>query len=91
MTARLLRQQALVWRAPVSGARRRFSRRAAYREWARVLIRAKYRDCGCEPDVGYTCALHRDDGRFEGGVGQWPLMLDRLARWLEWRDRRGER
>jgi hypothetical protein len=88
-SARLLLEPALVWRAPVKGARRKFTRRGAYREWARLLLRGRRNSCGCESAEyrdgfmtyeGSVCELH--------GEG-YDRLCSRLARWLEWRDRRG--
>lgn len=87
--SRIIEECATVWRAPFKGARRRFSRRTAYREWASHLVNEKYRECGCEHDVGYVCGLHVSGGRFDGGG--WQRLRDRLSRWLEWCDSRGER
>lgn len=75
-----------------SGGRARRTERTAYLDAAWLAWRAKY-PCECDGDVGFVCGEHRDDRRFEGedisprGAYRRKV-IDRLARWLRWRDSR---
>lgn len=54
-TGPVLSEPAKVWRCPIT-RRRYFTRRAAYVSLAKRTILDR---CNCEPDVNFTCTMHR--------------------------------
>lgn len=90
---RVLAEQRTVYRSEV-GRRGRLTRRAAYLDAAWQAWRAKY-PCECELETGFVCWQHHPD---ENGtspdtavVARRRKVIDRLARWLMWRDARAAR
>lgn len=80
----------ITYRAPGGKARR--TERAAYLDAAWLAWRRRY-PCGCDHEVGFVCGEHR--GSTPDGFGdEVPdpraayrrKVVDRLARWLRWRD-----
>ena len=61
----LIAETATVYRGPEPGCRRRFSRNAAYREWAKAIVRNAscrggecYEGSGAPDDPGEMCERH---------------------------------
>jgi hypothetical protein len=98
----VLQETRTIYRSAV-GRRARFTRKAAYLDAAWQAWRAKY-PCQCESETGYVCDNHYVDCRacvleaadVVPGIHGVPhahehpskKTVDRLARWLQWRDRR---
>lgn len=78
----VFRKQSMVYYVP--GGQRRFTKKAAYNEAAKVRMR-KACYCDFDPDVGWEnpCRFHEVDGYGE-------KVKNRLARWLTWADGRIE-
>jgi hypothetical protein len=78
-----------VWRSAV-GRKGRLTRRAAYLDAAWQAWRAKYWPvgcgCGCELETFSFCEYHGPDGPAPELVKERRRVVDRLARWLMWRD-----
>lgn len=84
---RVLCEQRPVWRSEV-GRRGRLQKRTAYLDAAWQAWRAKY-PCECEHETGYRCGehAHLDDPEGESKRADYRRkVIDRLARWLLWRD-----
>jgi len=63
----------------------RLRRSTAYLDAAWYAWRDKY-PCECEPDVGWTCAIHRDGPEANALQERRRVLIKRFARWLMWRD-----
>ncbi len=85
---RVLAEQRTVYRSEV-GRRGRMTKRAAYRDAAWQAWSAKY-PCTCEPLVSAWCGMHGapDDEPDAEHAEHRRKVIDRLARWLRWRDSR---
>lgn len=73
-----------------SRRRKRFTKLAAYRDAAKLAWRQAY-PCECEAETGYTCGEHRvpsGEDAINLRATYRRKVVDRLARWLRWRDSR---
>ena len=78
----------ITYRAPGGKARR--TERAAYLDAAWLAWRRRY-PCECDTETGYVCGEHRvpsGEDAINLHTAYRRKVVDRLARWLRWRDSR---
>lgn len=90
---RIVSETRVVYRSEV-GRRARLTKRTAYLDAAWHAWKAKY-PCTCDPETSYVCSEHEDrqwtatDPEASDERGEYRRkVIDRLARWLMWRDAR---
>lgn len=68
------------------GGKARRNERTAYLDAAWLAWRRRY-PCECDGETGYVCGEHRYEGEdISPRAGYRRKVIDRLARWLRWRD-----